>query len=465
MIFTSFRPHVLRVLHFWGVDRAVAYILIGRFWSVLAGPITIILLTRFLSPEEQGFYYTFGNILGLQIFFELGLTYVILNFASHEKAHLEWVEPGVLRGDPVAKGRLAALLRLSLVWYGVAAALVVVILLPTGLYFFDAHQPEGVAVAWRAPWVWVVLLSALSLLISPVFAVLDGCGLIAQLSLMRIGQSILSSLILWLALSQRWGLFASVALSAFGLLWALGWLFFYKRAFFLDLLPHGANAHISWWGELWPFQWKIALSWLSGYFIFSLFNPVLFAFHGAVAAGQMGMSLNLMGAISTMAMAWVMSKASPFGSLIARREYQQLDRMFFSALWQSTALVACGGAAFWLGASYLYYINHPLSQRILAPLPLGLLIAAAILTHIVAAEGVYLRSHKREPFLVPSIIGACLCSASAYLFGKQYGATGMLASYFVITVIVGLITGTWIFLQKRRLWHSDEIESYGENAA
>ncbi len=45
---------------------------------------------------------------------------------------------------------------------------------------------------------------------------------------------------------------------------------------------------ISWRREVWPFQWKIAVSWLCDYFIFQLFTPVLFAFRGPVEAGQDG---------------------------------------------------------------------------------------------------------------------------------------------------------------------------------
>ena len=47
-----------------------------------------------------------------------------------------------------------------------------------------------------------------------------------------------------------------------------------------------ATDTISYMKEIFPNQWKIALSWVSGYFIFHFFNPVLFA-EGPVVAGQM----------------------------------------------------------------------------------------------------------------------------------------------------------------------------------
>ena len=51
--------------------------------------------------------------------------------------------------------------------------------------------------------------------------------------------------------------------------------------------------------EIFPFQWKIALSWISGYLIFQLFNPVLFATEGSKIAGQMGMTMVAISGISS----------------------------------------------------------------------------------------------------------------------------------------------------------------------
>jgi hypothetical protein len=445
-----------RLLRFWGVDRAVGYTVIGRGWSILTGPITLLLLAVFLSPEQQGFYYTFTSILALQIFFELGLSFVLLQLASHEKAKLEWTNDGILDGDPTAKARLFSLLRMALAWYGIAAILVIGVVMPLGLIFFARHQPVGVDVGWQLPWILVVLVFGCNLFVSPIFVVLEGCGLVAEIAFVRIWHAVVSSLLFWLALSLHWGLFAAVVINGFGFFWGIGWLWFYKRSFLLDLVSFPfSGAAISWRREVWPFQWKIAISWLSGYFIFQLFNPVLFAFHGATAAGQMGMSLNMIGSISNLALAWVETKSAPFGSLIAKREFKKLDQMFFPCLWQSFSIVALGGVALWIVAFYLNHIHHPFSHRLLDPVPLGFLIATAMLNHIVIAEGVYLRAHKQDPFLVTSIIIGFLVSLSTYFLGKHFAATGMAVGYFTIMLFIGLGVGTWIFMQKRRLWQSD----------
>jgi hypothetical protein len=41
--------------------------------------------------------------------------------------------------------------------------------------------------------------------------------------------------------------------------------------------PSVGQHAIDWWKEVWPFQWRIAISYACGFFIFQLFNPVLFS--------------------------------------------------------------------------------------------------------------------------------------------------------------------------------------------
>src|SRR4051794_33803552 len=144
------------------MDRAVFYTVLWRAWSALVAPINLLFVTAFLSPVGQGFFYTFGSILALQVLFELGLTQLIIQFTSHERSHLEWAPHGTLTGDVRAKSRLASLLRASVKWYGTAAILVVVVVLPAGFWLFGMRAVETQTVMWRLPWVLFVLLSAIS---------------------------------------------------------------------------------------------------------------------------------------------------------------------------------------------------------------------------------------------------------------------------------------------------------------
>ena len=442
-----------KILSFFGIDRAVAYTLLGRVWNIFAGLITLIFVARFFSVEQQGFYYTFVSILAIQMIFELGLSYVIVQYASHEKAKLSWDKRGILEGNPDSKAKLYSLFRFSLFWYGAMAIVFLLVLLPAGILFFSKYAGQGSLVAWRAEWCWFAFFSTLNLLVIPVVAILEGCGLVADVALMRLGQYIFSSLLAWLAFYLGMGLFVLTVLNASRFIWGAIWLLG-KRWFFLkDFIsaPYIAGI-INWKNEIWPFQWKIALTWISGYFIYQLFNPVLFAYHGAVVAGQMGMSLTIASALSTTALAWISTKTPFWGMMVANRDFNKLDKAFFISLRHSLVFIIISGALIWISALYLHAVVHPLSSRIIGPLPFGLLILATIINHVSFSEALYLRAHKKEPFFIIFVINACLIGLAAFVLGKPYGVMGMVGGYFLSSL--GLFfAANVIFSKKRKEWH------------
>ena len=92
------------------MDRAIAFTVLARGWSGLAGLVTVALIARFLSPAEQGYYFTFGSLVAMQLVFELGFSVVILQLATHECAHLTLGRDGRVAGDGIAQARLASIL-------------------------------------------------------------------------------------------------------------------------------------------------------------------------------------------------------------------------------------------------------------------------------------------------------------------------------------------------------------------
>jgi hypothetical protein len=441
------------VRHAVGLDRAVGFTVLARFWGSAAGLVTVALIARFLSPAEQGYYYTFGSLVALQIIFELGFSFVILQLASHERARLSISSDYEITGDPIAHARLSSVIQKSVRWYSVAAVLMAGTLVPVGFYFFATHQHPGAAVSWRVPWCSAALMAALNFQLDPLLSFLEGCGYVPEVARLRFLQSVTGSLLAWIALMNHHGLLAP-AMMLFGMAaTAIVWLFG-KRKLLLGLLRHHSGTNrIQWNQEVWPFQWRIAVSWFCGYFLFSLFNPVLFAFRGPVEAGQMGMSLSLANAIQAIAVSWVSTKSAPFGTLIARREYQRLDHVFFRALQQSFAVSLAGALTAWLGCVYLNLRHYRFAQRLLDPVSLAFLLLYMVLNVVIFAEAYYLRAHKREVLLVTSVVGAGVVTTCTFIFGKYYGATGIVISC-CLGNFIGLVWATQKFRKYRRLWHA-----------
>lgn len=442
---------VRRAAHLLGVNRAVGFTVLARGWSILSGALTLLFIARFLSLTEQGYYYTFSSLVQIQVVFELGFSFVILQLAAHEISGLSVLSTGDLAGDPATHSRLASILQKSVRWYSVAAVLMGSVLLFSGFHFFSAHA--GTPVAWKLPWICIVLVAVLTFQMDPVFSFLEGCGFVAEVARMRLVQAISGTVLAWLLLTNHKGLFAPAAVIAGQA--AAGFIFlFSKKRFLLPLLRRKCGADIvGWRTEIWPFQWPMAVSFFCSYAIGQLFNPVVFAYRGPVEAGRMGMSLTMATALSTAAFAWMSTKASPFGSMVARRDFVVLDRVFLSALLQSGSLLL-GSDIVLLAALALIGRRFPqLAMRIL-PLPIfALLLAAMLLNHILFSQAIYLRAHKREPFMPLSILTALLVGGSTLVNGRLWGATGVTIGFFITGGIIPLLVGTYIFLTRRRMWH------------
>ena len=437
-----------------GLDRAIAFTILARGWSSAAGLVTVALIARFLSPAEQGYYYTFGSLVALQIVFELGFSFVILQMASHERAHLSISPDYEITGDPIAHARLASVIQKSVRWYSIAAVLMAAFLIPVGWHFFSTHRHAGQPVLWQLPWCFAAIAATLTFQLDPVLSFLEGCGYVVKIARLRFAQAATGSILAWLALISHHGLFAPsmmiLGMAVAALVWLVG-----KRGLLLGLLryPPGPNS-VHWRKEVWPFQWRIAISWISGYFVFQLFNPVLFAFKGPVAAGQMGMSLSIATALQAVAISWINTKAAPFGTMIARKEYGRLDQLFFQALKQSISVFALGALMVWLGSLYMNWAHIRFGQRILSPTALGILLLATSVNIIVFSEAVYLRAHKQEKLLLYSVLGAILVGMSTYFLGKDYGAIGMVTGYLFVGLLMGFPASTYTFLKYRRIWHA-----------
>ena len=446
-----------RLFNYAGIDRTIVYLLAGRGSALLSGLVTLWLVAHLLSKAEQGFYYTFSSLLSMQVLFELGMSYVIMQFASHEMARLQWSADGTMEGDPTPLNRLAALAQSMLRWYGAVSILLLLILLPVGWAVFTDNNRDA-SVDWRAPWIWLVASAALNVLFLPLLAMLEGCGRVTEIARLRMLQNIAGGLATWLTLLMHGGILALPLMNSGIALITGAWLWATKSPFLKQMLKRQVESGaIRWKTEILPFQWKIAVSWVSGYFIFQLFTPVAFIYCGATEAGQIGMTIAIANAMMSIAMAWMNARAPGFGALVARRDYATLDRSFSFALSRSLAVILLLGIALCAADYLLHRMQFPLAARLLAPAPFAQIIAATICTYVTYAQSTYLRAHKEEPLMYQSMASAALTSLLTLWLGKLFGVNGIVFAYLAVSATVGLGLGSLIFSTKRRQWRGQAL--------
>lgn len=433
------------------VDRAVVFVLLTRGWQLLTGPITLVLVAQYFTPEVQGFYYTFASLLALQTFVELGFHLVIINMASHEWAQLGLDETGRLTGSPQAQSRIISLGRLIFKWYAAVSLIFIVVVSLVGYIFFAQTPHPGIN--WQTPWLTLTLLTGLLLWTLPFNSLLEGCNQVATINQFRFIQAVLGVLALWLAMFLGVELWATVAMAAVKLLSDLYLLLVRYRPFFEPFFKPPGGPGMNWQSEIWPMQWRLALSGMVGYFAYSLFNPVMFYYHSAAVAGQMGMTWQLTQVLQQVALAWVYTKAPRFGMLIARRDYTELDRFWLRVSLVSLAIISVGAVVIWLLVYGLNFFQLPLAQRLLPPLPTGLFLSAAVIYQVAQCQTAYLRAHKQEPIMVMSVVTSLMIGLLVWLLGSRLGPLGAAAGYLSIVFLI-VIWETFIWVRCRAAWRS-----------
>ena len=449
-----------------GMDKAIAYSSGARIFQAFAGVISIFFIATFLTGDEQGYYYTFGSILAIQTFFELGFTDIITQYVAHEAAHLQLEEGLRYVGEERYRSRLTYLIHFCLKWYLVISVAFFVVVNIVGFVFFSTYGTEGVEVKWKLPWLLLSLSTSISLLISPFAAIFRGLGRVKEMMQVSFYQQLVIPVSQWILFACGLKLYVVGIASMLGvLIWFVYVLRSELKNLFLNLFRGEITDRISYFKEIFPYQWRIALSWISGYFIFQLFNPVLFATEGPTVAGQMGMTLNVLNAIQALVLSWQSTKVPAYSAWIEMKQYKQLDKVF--NLTTRQVMLICSGlltimftGVWFLRVTHLGFRGSELGSRFLDYAPMAILFIPYLVNQMVNSWAIYLRCHKQEPYLVTSIAGGVLQVLSVFILGNHFGLYGIVIGYATIALVLFPVNYK-IFRNKKYEWHQDGVSLAG----
>ncbi|MCX5662603.1 MAG: hypothetical protein NTW19_23225 [Planctomycetota bacterium] len=438
------------------VDRSVVFAAGWRILQAFVGVGSLLIIPRFISEELQGYYYTFYSVAAITSLMELGLHSVIVNLASHEWAHLRLNargEPeGVAGDDAAALSRLVSLGRQVFRWYAIAAALAWVVITIVGWIVFSGTKGSE-HVPWQGPWLVIAFITAAATLALPFVSLLEGCNQVAAVFKVRMTQAPLVAVVIWSGILAGLGLWAVPMGAAMALACDLWILLVRYRRFWRPFLNPPAGATMDWMREVWPMQWRLAVSALGGYFMFQLSNPVILRTQGPVEAGRMGLTLQIIAAIQNLGQAWTQTRVPQFGELIAKRQYKELDVRFYRTTIVSTSVVLAGGLAVLLGVWVMHRADFYLADRMLGLFSTAVLVLNGVLTQMSMCQSFYLRAHKREPLMVMSLVVGLLQGLLVWWWGSQYGAMGAAVAALVSMGLVGLPWETAIWFAARKRWH------------
>jgi O-antigen/teichoic acid export membrane protein len=428
-----------------GFDKAIKINLVKGLWLATSSLITIIIVTKFLDPLQQGYYFTIYGLIGLQVFVEMGLGFALVQIISHEMGALKILKSGVLDGDERSKANIKSIIVFSIKWFFWGGLLLFIIMVISGLYIFNNKENNEIINIW----IILSLIISLNIQVNTVNIFLEGVGRVEELAKFKIMQTIFSTPILWVLLIYNNNLYAILWASIASLTITVLVAYFNYSESIKNLLSYKSNHHgLNWKKEILPFQTKIAISWLSGYLMLNALTPMIFKSVGAIEAGRFGATIQLFSLINSGASVWITTKMPHFGRLISLNRIDELKVIFKRSLKQSTLILI----TLLVLISILYYIltlfDGEILERFISLPGLMLLILSCIANHFTLSMAYYLRSFKDEPLMYLSIFNGLTTFTVAILLTPKYGSLGAAIGISFGSIFIGLLFGFIIFKNK-----------------
>lgn len=411
--------------------------------QAITGFVTVIFVALFLSPNEQGYFYTMGSLLNCYILIDLGLSSLIVQKSAQYFVNLDW-QMNYLVGT---KKKLVYFLSFSKwvqSWYK-KLGFFSLIIFPIGLFYFSLAVNEN-EINVVFPFFIIIICLSLSIPTIGFLSVLEGAKKINEVYILRIIQYLFGGIIAWILLYTGHGIYA-LAAAPFATFIVVTIFSFFSYRVFLNKVKQ-VKQHYSWKSEVLPQQKKVGINWLSNYLFLHLPTPIVFYISGPIDAGKFGLTFVITNISIAICMSPFTAVIPLISELIEKKENNKSIRIFSNALFKCLLLILLITLLLYFSFSFLK--TYTIFERILNFNDVLLIFLSFTCFYFVTAFVVFFRSYKIEPFTLLTLGG----SVFLVIFGSyiliNYSLTYFIGLIFLIyfLLLIYVFSYFMIFLNK-----------------
>jgi O-antigen/teichoic acid export membrane protein len=405
------------------------------------GLITALIVTMYLSPEEQGYFYTMASILSAYTLLDLGLSNLLVQISAKHFTKLKWSEDREISPNDNNRVRFLSFVNQSFRWY-LYTGFLTLLLIPIGfIYFRYAHTIP--TLNWQAPWTFIVLCLALCMPIIGIMSILEGSHRIIEVYTLRIVHYSLGACLAWLMLFSGYGLFALAMppLAIFGVL--TYWLT--KNYHHLTKEIFNAERLFDWKKEVGSLHKRVATTWIGNYLFLHVPTPIIFYFLGPEKAGQFGLSMTIANVLAAIATSQITSIVPKYTHLVEEQDFKGAENLFMKYLMVSIKYSIGGVFLFTL---FTYSMaNSPHLNRLLPWNELLILLLALAAFHGTSIMASYFRAYGKEPTAKFNLYGILFALfIMSYLTSEEL----FFHAIFILLLCSSMLLIVSIFLAKVR---------------
>ncbi len=430
--------------------KDVAGTSLNQIWRFISGPITLILLPLMISSKVQGYWYTFGSVSALSVFADLGFTTIVMQFSAHEFAFLKFSNDNEFLGNSDNIGKISSLFKFVIRWILITSCIIAPIVFFAGFSLFIQKEPAGF---WLIPWIIFVLSSIINIINSTISSFFQGCDQVYRIQKILFRTSIIQTFTLYILLISHLGLYA-LAISSImtALINFFTILITYRKAIKQMLV---CKFKYSWSKEILALLWKYAISWASGYFSSQIFTPIVFQFQGAVTAGKVGLTMSLWNTALSISNIWCTANVPKINMQIElKKEHQVINTLKeLYLITSATYFVGLIGIAciVLIGKQLNILIFEKIIARFLPLKAIAFLIIIGANNLLINTMAIYLRAHKEEPYLFPSIASGLLITPMTFIFVRNFNENFVFLGMFIANLLI-LPWFILVFIRKMKIF-------------
>lgn len=421
-------------------------VLLQRGWQAASGLVTLYFVTRFLSPDDQGFYYTISSLVGMMVALDLGLTNILVPLTS--KHGINRANSELVGDDLLGVGSYAVR------WFRYSGLLILIIA-PLGLAFLNMRSESGGASLGYA-WYAVVLGTVGVYMLSPFVLLLEGMGRVTEVYGQRLVQGMLASLCMWWALYEGSGLYAVAIPSLICLAATVWWLTVRHRVLLKQVWRSKPLAN--WSQHIWPIQWRTGANVFIGYLLVFAYTPMYYALFGPQEAGKIGLTMACSNTLFVLSISGLVGKFPKLSKLLAEGHFKAADDLYRAEALKAARLLGL------LSMSFLMLLfvlkDNAIADRFMSYAQVACIQLAMFFYLKAAALGYFLRAHLVDRTLRLNLVALFGMAVVGTLLSVMFGTWGVPAA--LLMVFIGYLSPvTKAAVDQLKLSVVERVESEG----
>lgn len=437
---------VISIIQKLGIDSSIFWSVVNRGLGVIRAPLTIFFIVKYLSTEEQGTWYTFTSLGALTMLADLGFATITTQFVSHEYAHLRFEGDRII-GENNRLDRFIAFIYFSVKFYLKVTLVAIAILIGAGTLYFAQGDTELLLI-----WIAYSFIGGLGMLTAMFQAIYQGLNKVKEIHINILFNSFLVTFFTCLTLFLGFKIWSLVLGILLGTLLAIIGLFRMGKGFWTQVYSYQIKNKYNFLKETLSLQVRYAVSFIATYLIGFLYVPAIYKYVGAKEAGQVGLIISVMIALSAVAYSWTQTKIPTFNILVSQNKTKELDQLVKKATIQSACVFIALSVILVIIISIMpVTFLAQYAKRIPEIEIIVLYILSQLSLLLLNSLMIYLRAFKKEPLMAVQVLSSILLLVTIGLTLKQgLGLLTFLLSVNLYSWAIVLPLAYFVFQKNRK---------------